>query len=370
MRPTNSKKLIAVLAIPIMVIVVSSIVGIEIGQMYRPMILYKLRTNQPLYHGTAYLDPNTDTLFITRDFSVCISSNDHILAHLANPPVAIDPDITKLILVNEQNANNYLPTNMFTVSPSFYKEYKITSLPSQLSIKQYYALHSGSNGFRDMAIKDKVIYLASSNGSIAVLNRPNNKIITNIEIGSPINALAINEKTDMIYTGGINVVYIIDGSINKLKTTVADLKFSPSVSDRSLIQRGLDNLAVNSATNTIYAASSLSSSIAVINGSNNKIITNIEIGSPINALAINEKTNTVYATPSQPADTIYVIDGSHNEVIDKIKVIGTIQNILISPENGVLFVITTHPDSIQKYSITTYLDRTFYNMQNYIRLKY
>jgi DNA-binding beta-propeller fold protein YncE len=104
--------------------------------------------------------------------------------------------------------------------------------------------------------------------------------------------LAVNTATNRIYVGGqppnstSPSVVVIDGSNNSVIATAGD----------SNNPVGVQGLAINKTTNTIYAASSAEA--FVLNGASNNFINNFSFSivhlSNTSALAVNEATNETY----------------------------------------------------------------------------
>jgi len=81
--------------------------------------------------------------------------------------------------------------------------------------------------------------------------------------------------------------------------------------------RSSSAVAVNPDTNRVYVLNFYISTMSIIDGATNKVITTIPIGEHPSALAINSVTNRIYVTHSNN-NTIYVIDGDTNSVVAKI----------------------------------------------------
>src|SRR6478609_4354067 len=95
-------------------------------------------------------------------------------------------------------------------------------------------------------------------------------VLTTITVGNGASGIAANPKTNKIYVGDSGQVVVIDGKTQK-------------VTDRITIDTGnnANFIAVNVLTNRIYATACNSGAckIAVIDGRNNKVITDIPIAS-------------------------------------------------------------------------------------------
>jgi YVTN family beta-propeller protein len=160
-----------------------------------------------------------------------------------------------------------------------------------------------------------------------------------IPVGSNPTAVAVNPTTQMVYVvnNSSNSVSVIDEATNQVTATI-DLTAAAG----SFPGPGHDSIAVNPATNTIYAAyettvsltiggSTLSvfqGQVAVIDGATNQIATTITL--PLDpagarmlpqAMAVNPVTNTIYVASYPTADAddaVAVINGSTNQVATSI----------------------------------------------------
>ena len=76
-------------------------------------------------------------------------------------------------------------------------------------------------------------------------------------------------------------------------------------------------LAINTQTNTIYVSNFSNDSVSVINGTSNKVETNIKVGHNPVGIAVNPRINEIYVN-NLPDNTISVINGTTNKVIHNI----------------------------------------------------
>jgi DNA-binding beta-propeller fold protein YncE len=131
-----------------------------------------------------------------------------------------------------------------------------------------------------------------TNGTVSVLDGTTNSILADVPIAPTANVLAVNTATNRIYVGGqpsnstSPSVVVIDGSNNSVIATAGD----------SNNPVGVQGLAINKTTNTIYAASS--AEVFVLNGASNNFSNNFSFSivhlSNTSALAVNEATNETY----------------------------------------------------------------------------
>jgi YVTN family beta-propeller protein len=163
-----------------------------------------------------------------------------------------------------------------------------------------------------------VAYVANQESNVSVIDYsftpPNpfeTRSVTNIPLGeySLLSAIAINPNTNMVYVTTYNVgtytvasqstMYVINGSTNKVVSSVA---VGPSP----------NYVAVNPNTNMIYVTNN-DGTLSVINGSTNRLVSNLTIGLDPAAIAVNPNTNMVYITHS--TGTIKQVNGTINKLV-------------------------------------------------------
>ena len=146
-------------------------------------------------------------------------------------------------------------------------------------------------------------YVANQDGTVTVIDGASDKA-TSIPVGSNLSLgqVAVNTKTNKIYVAN-NTPYktgiaVIDGTTNAVINTVA---CSPSW-----------GVAVNSATNMIYASNYTAGTVTVIDGSSNSAVV-LSAPSQPKSIAIDSAINRVYVA-SYLGSAITVIDGASNQI--------------------------------------------------------
>jgi YVTN family beta-propeller protein len=193
-------------------------------------------------------------------------------------------------------------------------------------------------------------------GTISVINGSTNEIVKTLKITSytdfyAIGGIAVNQKTNKVYvlTNEMSssdaqqphaLITIIDGMKNKIEQTfkVGNLRADYDVIDSA---RGL---AINSETDMIYV-SMIFGSLYVIDGSNNRIVTNLSVGEGGNGgmptyIAVNEKTNLAYISRFG-SSFVSIVNGSTNKEIESIEVGLDPQGIAIDGSSNTIFVATS-----------------------------
>jgi YVTN family beta-propeller protein len=127
-----------------------------------------------------------------------------------------------------------------------------------------------------------------------------------IPAGSEPYALCYNTLNDRVYcaNAGDSSVTVIDGVTNQVVTTVA------------AGSRPYD-LCYNSQDNKVYCANWLSADVTVIDGATNQVITTVAAGGLPSALCYNPQNDKVYCA-NNAGDNVTVISGTTNHVITNV----------------------------------------------------
>jgi YVTN family beta-propeller protein len=203
-----------------------------------------------------------------------------------------------------------------------------------------------------------MVYVADGNVSglpgVDVINGATNAVTATISGLAPgsVAGVAVDSTTNTVYVASLTgaAVTVIDGATNKVKTTigtgtgtrpdgvavdelthvlwVADLNGSVIAIDGTTnsITGGLDlgggeplSVAVNAATDTVYATDFRNGEVAVIDGKTETVATLIPVGVDVDGIAVDQNSGVVYASTYVPAaGATWVIDGSSNHVADTI----------------------------------------------------
>jgi YVTN family beta-propeller protein len=172
-------------------------------------------------------------------------------------------------------------------------------------------------------------------------------VVTTITVGTHPTGVGVNVRNNQIYvaTSGDNTVSVIDGSTNQVTAAIPGIIFSEQVainpttnhiyagefetSNIAAIAAGTQQVSqiqvttqpgptssqsvvVNSKTNRVYVCSN--NQIVVIDGSTNKVVTNIPVNLCDFALGVDNVRNLIYAGTLDR--TLAVIDGSTNQVVN------------------------------------------------------
>jgi YVTN family beta-propeller protein len=146
---------------------------------------------------------------------------------------------------------------------------------------------------------------------VAVIDGSTNTLITQIPMGNsgtlPL-AIGVNSVTNRVYVGFEDrsffsragptgdEVAVIDGSTNTVITNI-EVGHLPR------------NFGVNTSTNLIYSANEGSNTVSAIDGSNNTVVATIPVGSSPLCPGVNSATNMIYAS-NGGSNTVSVISGA------------------------------------------------------------
>src|SRR5919109_975059 len=208
------------------------------------------------------------------------------------------------------------------------------------------------------------IYVGTYGSStISIINGATNSVMNNsIDVGGVINDIHVHPTTNTIYVASSatdpdtrhrenGTVSIIDGATNR---EVKRIKVGGDALD----------VAVNPNTNTIYVAkydwSTHSSTVSVINATTtNGTVTSglepndipMEAGRPF-YMAINPATNTIYAT-SDDQDTFYALNSTTNSLVKISRVDDGPQDIAVNPNTNTIYVASWYSSKIDVIDGTT-----------------
>ncbi len=162
---------------------------------------------------------------------------------------------------------------------------------------------------------------------------------TTIGVGDGPRALVYNPTNNKVYCANYgsnpnydSTVTVIDGATNAVITTI-------TVGD------GPRALVYNPTNNKVYCANLLSDNVTVIEGATNAVITTIAVGSYPRALVYNPTHNKVYCANSE-SDNVTVIDGATNTVITTIGVGDGPCALVYNPTDNKVYCANHHSDNV------------------------
>src|SRR3990172_53833 len=127
-------------------------------------------------------------------------------------------------------------------------------------------------------------------------------LVDKIEQSDGWGVIAVDPYTFKVYITNFKstTVTVIDGTTNK-PVSVIEVGSSPY------------GIGINADTKMLYVALEYNDTLAIINATTSEIIKNIDLVEPYD-IAVNSKTNKVYVT-SDKTNLVSLVDGSTNEII-------------------------------------------------------
>lgn len=154
-------------------------------------------------------------------------------------------------------------------------------------------------------------------GQIDVINEKTNKIVRTLSVGQDAENVALDTATGRLYDADsyTDYIYVIDTKDGRVLDSIPGLEAAW--------------LAVNPATNTIYA-SNFGNTVYAINGATDTVTAAITVLSA-QELAVNPATNKIYVATGDPDEAIVtVIDGNTNTVVTNIDIPGSENTLYVS----------------------------------------
>jgi YVTN family beta-propeller protein len=212
------------------------------------------------------------------------------------------------------------------------------------------------------------IYVANSlDRSVSAINSSDNEVLSNILVSHEPKAIAVNPITNTIYVTQNDSVSVIDGKNNTLKANITlDMKSAISI-------------AVNPNTDTVYVADGDSKNIAVIDGTMNKKVKDIQLERDDSAerpqdqlgkigIAVDPIRNKVYAANPSTA-SVTVIDGLDYSILYNISTFNRLYEphaIAVNPFTNLAYVVGTRGFAVIDLSESNAVSRDNYNISGYL----
>ncbi len=202
---------------------------------------------------------------------------------------------------------------------------------------------TGVSFFGSLAVNPStgIVYVVDlgDNDALLVIDGSTRRMVHWIEstgnAGSQLGrSVAVDQVSNTVYATELDFgnVSVINGSTNRILTDIPGWG-SPSA------------LAVNPSTNAVYVTMIDSGLISVMNGSTNNIMDTISTGSPSNGIAVNPSTNIIYVT-HYGKNTVSVISGSTNIVVATIAVGHSPMGVAVNPATNMVYVANLGSNSV------------------------
>jgi YVTN family beta-propeller protein len=201
--------------------------------------------------------------------------------------------------------------------------------------------NTSSSILRDMVFDDETqaLYVLDSAQNALLTFNSSNDMTSAIKVGNEPFAVIKNTNTGNFYVAASAVPYNV-GSIFVLEPTLnptkdGDIENLDEYSAGIRVGEEPVAIGINSATNTIYVSNYKSSTVSVINGSNDDIISEIPtVYKYPSQVLISPKTNMVYVYTNED-NGFTIIDGSTNKVVGNITDIGSVITSVDDPSLSV-----------------------------------
>ncbi|MGH9980766.1 MAG: hypothetical protein ACRD6U_04330 [Nitrososphaeraceae archaeon] len=263
--------------------------------------------------------PNID--FVESENIVVNPKTNTIYAKINYPTLLLELDGKTIEIIKNVTLDEFI-TGRITINPTTNTIYAIGNSNSIFAINaktneiiSYIPIYNESDDriISDVTINpttNTIYAIGDSSEIIHIINAKTNEIIKNVTITgvydrSTISDIAVNPKTNIIYIAQYRTLLVMDGTTNE-------------IIGHFTIDNGIDTIAVNSETNTIYATNPSSETLSVIDGEINKLITVIPLDDEYQDIAVNPTTNTIYLVGYKLNEHRYgmiLIDGHLNKVL-------------------------------------------------------
>jgi YVTN family beta-propeller protein len=204
-------------------------------------------------------------------------------------------------------------------------------------------IRTGGSGAGSIAVDPvrHLVYVTSAffesdgvRGAVQVIDGRTGRIVRSVATGPGPKAVAVNPKTGVAY---VTAATGVDGSLAVMAIengrVVATIPIGP-------FERYYANpfgLAVDPATNTVYASNPLDGFVYAIDAGSNAVVRSVGVGGEPTALAVNPRTGRVYVTTARQVVTI---NRATLGVAGRISVGGRPRGIAVDATNGVVYAST------------------------------
>ena len=129
-----------------------------------------------------------------------------------------------------------------------------------------------------------------------------------VPVGSAPGGVAVDRSTGLVYVTnlGSNALSVINGTTNKLLTNVA-------------VGRGPSDVAIDPYTSRVYVANQENDSLSVINGTSDKVISNLRVGDQPYGVSVDPYSHMIYVT-NHGDNTLSVVNGATNNLVTNVPV--------------------------------------------------
>ncbi len=169
----------------------------------------------------------------------------------------------------------------------------------------------------------KLVYVTAG-VNLLIIDESSNAIIDSIPVSSSsqLAGLALDTATSNLYIGGTTALYVFDTRSRQVSATLP----IPAVS-----------VGVNIDTNKVYV-SNFNSTVYVVDGATNSVLSTIPILGILQNLAVNSYTNRVYAAVQDFPGQVVVIDGNSDNALTTVNAGGNLtSNVAVDISSNLIY---------------------------------
>ncbi len=192
------------------------------------------------------------------------------------------------------------------------------------------------------AATNRIYVINRESNDVSVINGDTNSIMTTISLTEKPNCIGVNPRTNRIYVGyTTNRISIINGISNEL---LGDVEGYPGHTP--------SGIAANIITNRIYVTNLASDDVSVINGSTDRALEKVRVGSFPDAIGINPDTNFIYVA-NYEGNNVSVIDGTSDRIFITADVGNSPLGLGVNPGTDRVYVANYEDNNVSVMDGTT-----------------
>ena len=214
---------------------------------------------------------------------------------------------------------------------------------------------ASSSSYGGTAFMGPILAPNSGSNIVSVIDIPLGKVVDKIHVGIDPQGVAVDASHNKIYVAnsGSNSISIINGLTDKVIKTIPIISTNPSTNPPV----NPFDIAIDSSHNKIYVSDSGSDSISVISSLTDNIIKTIHImpTNPItfrtanpSAIAVDSSHNKIYASSSD-SNFIAIIDGTTYKIIKRIQIIHP-SGVAVDSSTNTIYVASRDCTSQNNYN--------------------
>ena len=167
--------------------------------------------------------------------------------------------------------------------------------------------------------------------ALTVIDGLSNTVIASIDVEGA-KCVAVNPSNGKIYVTTGSTLALIDGSSNRVTSTI-NLGGIPY------------DLAINPISGDVYVTNLATNSVAVIDGLTNSVTKNIDVGAWPLGVTFNPGTGYIYVANAD-SNTMTVIDASKGSVVETVPVGNYPLQVAVNPNTNIVYVANASSHSV------------------------